>query len=490
MAQQITKLAPGIARVERNGTSHLGIDTNIPAGSFSLRKLANERRQSGMVVRNGTVEPWRAFGFVEHNGSMYVYGDNLSAMELTDELDGDAESQLRFLSELAQAYELIGDRVPRFHMKAVLRLEGGGFLFLPPEIQTAIREHEGADATMAHYEPFNHPDLDPVRGSGFVLAALAYRALTGENPFSGESEEELHARIRSKQLLTPGHRRLELRPEISEFIRAALAGEGDPPGPAQWAPLLREWADASVDRQLTEEQRSEIKAAAEAAERKVDRIFARKESVRRNWRLVAIITAIVVVVGSVPGTIIYNALQPRKTAGFTPEEVVQAFYTSMNSLDHMMMEDAVIEDAGKDYIREVTNLFVISRQRMSVEFTTGFQDARVWRDAGMPELPDDTVPYGVAELRLTAVSSPPEERAFEVTYERWIPDYPDVDIEQITPSSAASRFVGYDVTDRVLMRQDKGDWVIYQITRESMDPIDIDQLRESVGQQPTQQQGE
>jgi hypothetical protein len=483
MAQNVTQTHPGIATVERNEKRYLGINTNIPAGSFSLRKLAAERRQPGLIVRNGETEKWLAYGFVEHGGSMYVYGDLQPARNIDDFLEAPLSEQLRFLSELAGAYAALGKDAPRFHTKAILRLDDGGFLFLPPEIREAIREHEGAEATMERFEPFNHPDQDPVDGAAFVFASLAYRAITGSVPFPGDTEEDLHARIRSRQLIEPRYKRLELRPEISTLLSSALTGASEPLPPQEWSRVLQEWADEGVDRELSAEERAQLSAAAQVAKRKVERTFARKESVRRNWRLAMIITAVVVVVGSIPGTIIYNALQPRQTAGFSPEEVVTAYYLAMNNLDHMIMEDAVVGNAGRDYIREVTNLFVISRQRMSVEFTTGFRDAQAWRDEGMPELTNSEVPYGVANLSLSAVSAPAEERAFEATYERWLPEYPDVDLEDAEQLEAsAARYVGVSVTDRVLLRRDKEDWVIYQIERLSQEPIDLEELRASVGE--------
>ena len=181
---------------------------------------------------------------------------------------------------------------------------------------------------------------------------------------------------------------------------------------------------------------------------------------------------LVVVIGSIPGTIIYNRLQPRSTAGFEPEEVIRTFYTSMNTLDHMTMEDAVVDGAGRDMIREVTNLFVLDRQRMSVEMQSGFVDAQAWRDAGMPALSNNRSPYGVANLTLEALSpASPEELRFLVRYERWMPDY------DAAEQTGTLRYLGFDVADDVFLRLDREDWVMYRIDRVEEERLDLADLR-------------
>lgn len=494
MATQIIDKGPGIITVKREEKRFLGIDTKIPAGSFSLRKLASERRQPGLLVRNGLVEKWRALGFVEHGGSMFIYGDYLDVSRIEPLLDATAEEQLAFLTELAECYRALlqnDHEVPRFHTQTILQIDGGGILLLPPDIRRVVREHEGTAESMRHFEPFNHPDLSPAEGVSFSLAALAYRALTQTEPFVAPGEEELHSRIRGGQTIDANLRRFPLRPEIATALRETLV-DGKRVDPAEWASRFRTWMESGFDREISEQQVAELRVAAEAAQRRTERVFARKESVRRNWRIALIIVVVAVVAGAIPATIIRNALQPRQTAGFAPEQVVTAFYSAIGRLDHSLMEDAVTDGAGSDYVREAINLFVISRQRMSVEMRSGFVDAQEWRDAGMPEPAEAEVPYGVANLSLQELEAPPGERAFEVTFERWFPQYRDSEPE-MTPEEADTlgpQFAGAQVTERTWLRQDDEDWVIYRIEQVSSEPIDVEQLRESVRDEEAREQGE
>ncbi|HKJ84990.1 MAG TPA: hypothetical protein VKA06_02885, partial [Spirochaetia bacterium] len=113
----------------------------------------------------------------------------------------------------------------------------------------------------------------------------------------------------------------------------------------------------------------------------------------------------------------------------------------------------------------------IDRQRMSVEMESGFVDAQEWRDAGMPSLGTNKSPYGVANLELVDLPSPDGERRFEARYERWLPDY------ELAETTGRAGITGLDTVDRVFMRMDDEDWVIYQIDRVRQDPLDVRELR-------------
>jgi hypothetical protein len=216
-------------------------------------------------------------------------------------------------------------------------------------------------------------------------------------------------------------------------------------------------------------------------------------------------------VGTIPATIIYNNLQPAPTAGLPADEVVREFYTSITELDHQTMEGATVDDAAGGMIREVTGIFVFARMRMAVEMQNAFVDPQQWRDEGMPELTDGRNVYGIANLRIEAQRSPnPDEEVFRVHYEKWSPNQgamsdapgggaaganpagdtvgdmatgntggtgtapgtgtegqaqaPTVEVQTPDP-------MGVEITERVFLRQERGNWVIYRIEREEEESL-------------------
>ena len=458
----------GVIRVERDGMTLSGVCTGIKTNSFTIRQLAARKRENGWLVHGRTVEPWKPRGLAEHEGEIYLTGPRISGVPLDRALSDPARDRLQDIRLVADAIATLGEvswDLP-LHTRAFILLEDGGVFVLPPEIIRSIIENSDIAEQVRIRGRFNHPDRAGKENQSFFLASLIYMAITDGMAFEGDSSEELNGRIRSGKPVPARYRRIDVRPEISEVLDAALSSGARFVPPATWAEHLDEWLKSGVARDLTDEKREQLQTEAQSAIERADRSFGRSETVRRNWRRWAIISFVSVAVLLVPATIVRNALQPRATAGFSPQEVVEAFYWSINTLDHMTMEDAVVDGAGKPLVREVTNLFVLDRQRMSVEMRSGFVDARDWDDQGRAELPDGTSPYGLTSLALEPLAAPPDEVAYLVTYERWLPNSSSELDEAPDPL-----FVGFLVADEVRLRKDREDWVIYEMKTVSLDEV-------------------
>jgi hypothetical protein len=481
MGTTIIEDGPGRITIHRDGETYSGFTTGIPTNSFTIRKLAGRSRESGFLVQSNGVFTWKPLGLVEHAGLMYVYGPQAPGIFLDQALSDTTRDRLADVTRIADALTALDERdelPPQIHTQCVVLLDEGGSLVLPADVVRAIREHQDIGEQLRTVERFTHPDRDGTENVGFFLATLTYHVLTDRFPFEAESAEELHSRIRGGKPVDPRFYRHSLNPRVAAALIGTLDGSRYEADASAWAEKLREWAANGVDIELSAEERQKLEQEAQEHVEKLDRAFRRKEFVRKYWKTALLIAAIAAVVGIVPGTIVRNALKPRVTAGFTPAEVVTAFYTSINSLDHMTMEDTVIDGAGRGTIREVMNLFVIDRQRMSVELQSGFVDAQAWRDAGMPVLENGASPYGVANLTIESQPAPEGEQRFTATYERWRPAFADEPPESNTAPSGPG-YAGSMVTDDVRLRLDGEDWVIYSIETLSSEPLDLSQLRGS-----------
>ena len=475
MSQHIQSNSNGTVTIERDGTPFTGISTGIPTNSPTLRKLAGQKRTPATIVRNGSLEQWQLRGFVEHEGTIYVFGPEIDATPLDQVLEDTGRNRLEALSFVASAYATLLDQEIKpgiVHTRSVFLLRDG-VLFMPPDIMQAIREHQNYAERIRTMERFQHPDRSAIDNIGFFLAASAYYIMTGEFAYDGADEEELHARVRTGATVPPQARNIAIETETSEVLFAALTSEKPVASPREWALKLARWGTDGFTEQDDAAETARRKKTAEEAHQRMEKGFRRKEGLRRNGRTALIVAIVAIIVGTIPFTILRNALAPRETAGFSPQEVVSAFYGAFNSLDHMLMEDAVIDDAGRPYIREVTNLFVLDRQRVGVEGRSGFVDAAAWRENGMPSLEPTVSPYGVYNLSLTELEAPSDERWFEASYERWLPDFESAE-------TGGSRIAGLQQTEEVRMRQDGDDWVIYDFELLDSDPIDVNELRDEI----------
>ena len=473
---ELSQLAEGLVRIERQGNEYLGIVTYIPTNTFAVTKLTTQRRDNGYIVRNEEIEEWKPGGFTEYSKRLFLYGPYVEGKTLSELLRGDADAVLPYLSRLARAMRILKEQrdvTPYVHTRGIIFLHDGGILFLPRDIMKSIRDYQSTSDRVEFRELFRHPDVPEEDEPSFALAVAAYRCLTEEYPYAAENEEDLRERMRAGRVERPMYLQPEIREEVSEVLHKALREpQTSLPSLAEWEEHFTDWLASGPYQEVSDEHRVAIQARAEAERATLDKAFRRQEYFRRNWKKLVAITLVAVLVGTIPATIIYNSVQPTATAGLPADDVVRTFYNSITTLDHEAMEGATVEGAGDAMIREVTGVFVFARMRLAVEMSEAFLDPQEWRDQGMPELPEGKNVYGVANLRIEAQRSPnPDEKVFRVRYEKWNPEQPT---EQL-PSGASGETKqvprGTRITERVFLREERGNWLIYRIDRVEEEPI-------------------
>ena len=486
---------------EKDGERLLGIRTGIRANSFALRRLTGGTTRSGYVVKNGEVHEWRSTGFREEDGEVTLLGPLVTGRALLDRIESaepeEREPLLRRIVSLTRDIKALLDHTgfepkktprkavttgptrgaksmvrpdsgpshpyERLHGKAVMLADDGGAFFLPPPLLEILRDNQNIGEQLRLFEYLNHPERSGEDNLCFFVAVLIYRLLSGAYPFEDVDSESVHARMRDTKPLYLRYRLPEVSPALAGLIGEVL----DPTAPEKYdlssfADALEAAGDTGFFVEVGDEERAQLAEQAEIKAKRADTNYRRREAVRKNWRRAAIITVIAVVIGSIPATIISNHLAPRRTAGLPPEEVIEAYYLGMNQLDHDLMEDAIVEDAGRPEINEAMNLFVLSRMRMSAEGQSGMVDPQQWLDADRPELPPTVHLYGVSGLQVSPDFRSDEEAGFVVDYVKWMPDSPNV--EEIDVNTRAES-LAFDRRDRVLLRRDREDWVIYQLDR-------------------------
>jgi hypothetical protein len=176
---------------------------------------------------------------------------------------------------------------------------------------------------------------------------------------------------------------------------------------------------------------------------------------QRHWKTVLIAAAVVAAVGIFSGTILKNILKPRSTRGYTPAQVVETFYRSINSLDHERMQDCVTGRAGKELISQVINVFVISRVSQGYEGRSHLVPADEWERKGRPQLTPPDAVFGITDLAIAEEQSGREPR-FLVSYTRWQPQPED-------EKAAGPGSVGLPAREMVYLRQKNAYWVIDRI---------------------------
>ena len=480
------------APLRREGREVLAIALGTYRKEHVLRMFPDLRSEPGYRVKGQRIEEYRLEGFFNHEGELFLYGPAEAGRMLETVMADRPEEALRYLSRLAAALALLEERgieLERLQTDSVLFLDSGGVLFLPPGVMKRVCELHPISYKLRVFELVNHPDwARAARGStvvrrpspsahlSFSLGALAYRMIVGHYPFEADSEEEVHNQVRHRQLASPALVVPSLRPEVGRFLLRAL-GKETPSVPTlqEWVQTLSTWQREGLYRSLTDTERAELVEQARAQSERAARAYGRRVFWQRRGLTVLIVTAIVVVAGILAGSYLRNLLQPPATRGFSPRQVVEAYLLSMNTLDHAMMEDCTVEGAGKDTIREVINIYVLSRVTQGYEGRSNVIPADEWDRMGRPPLEPPQTVFGVTDLVLRRVRGEPEP-VFEASYTFWTPRPPEEETSEAAArtgqpgaglsgqdTAAGPTMISRDVSERFYLKLHRGDWAIYRI---------------------------
>ena len=466
-----------------NGTEVLGIPTGIRGKNFAITKLSSLKNEKGWIVSDNGITEWKVDGFIVREGEIFLYGAKFSGRSINSILEKNKpKSSLSILTVLVNALSRLNSQLIetfQFQSDSVLMADDGRVLFLPPKLMKNVNSTKPLQYRIKVYDRFNNPSIHGGKNLPFTLGIIAYKLITGEYPFNAETEEELHEKMRSQDLLPPNLIVPELKEDISAFIMKSL-GRDDKSGKysstieipdlLQWQKKLKQWDKGPIYAPINEDKKAEAKQKANIRRARIEKDFKRKVFWQRNWKKITIITLVVIISGAVLGSIMKNVFAPRKTHGFTPIEVVKTFYNSMNTLDSQTISDCVVDKAGKQEVNEVTNLYVISRVSMGYEGKTSIISAVTWDKEGRPKLKPPLSVYGVLNLKIETLR--PEPRPiFLVNYQKWVP----VSQDQNTGNTTAKEdkaYQGFSVTDKLYLKKDRGDWVIFRIERLKREPID------------------
>jgi hypothetical protein len=244
-----------------------------------------------------------------------------------------------------------------------------------------------------------------------------------------------------------------VREEVSAAVMDGLGrGAGSPPPLERWAELLEDWEKEGLRRQLSEERAAELAQQARRSGSVAARAYRRGVFWQRHWRTVLIVAAAAVAVGIFSGTVLRNLLKPRSTSGYSPIQVVQTFYRSINSLDHERMQDCVTGRAGRQLIDQVINVYVIGRVNLGYEGRSLIRSAEEWDRQGRPTVAPPESVFGITDLSIQALEGGPQP-VFRVSYRFWAPD----------PEKGTS---AREARDRVTLRKQGRDWVIFRLEPE------------------------
>jgi hypothetical protein len=440
----------------------LAVSVGSATRGTALTRILALRGSPGWIA-GAAVREWHFEGITEQAGTVYLVGPHVRGTALKEIVTQDHASAIPRMGRIVRGLLRLSQSAAGWfplQSDSLLLTDGGELLVLPPAVDRELRDLRPFEDNRETFECLNHPDLSGEARTVFAVAVALYRILTGRFPFRGEDPEELHSQARSLEIQPPAVVVPGLDSEASELVMSGLKrGRRPAVTLTQIAEALDAWQTRQILHPPSAEEKKTALAAAASREASATKSFRRRRFWQRNWRVAAVVAVAAIAAGALAGTVLKNVLAPRVTRGYAPDKVVQAFYTSMNTLGHATMQACVVGGAGGGEINEAMTLYVTSRVTMGYEGRSSIVSAADWDKAGRKPLVPPAVLYGVTGLSLMQEQGLPAP-VYLVKYEKWNPaPRPDADLS----SSAPPLSEGHAVTDRVWMKQDHGDWVIYRI---------------------------
>jgi len=442
----------GAAFLENETDKYLAINSGLKSRSFIGVDTSKLKSLPGLIIYNDDIKNWNLEGVTEIDSKMFYYGPYIKGKTLAE-----LEMTPQILNELTSALYLIKDRkfpVHQFSLSSVFRTDDGKILFFPPHLMDFLNTHRLRKDSMKMIYPWNNPSLGGNSARAFTIATLAYKSITGEEPFPGTDEDEIEKCIGKKNYKSPLMSQPELKEKIVTLIDDSFEGKGDL---SRWREVLEDWLiDGCLNKEINDFEKQKIIDNQNKIENKrvKKNVLSRFFESNRNKILAAVAT--LVVLGAIIQAPLSKALAPPETLGMTQKEVVAFYYESIKALDTEALEDCIVKKAGKGDINEVSTIYVTSKVRTSYEGSSGIIDPEQWILDGMnPVIPGVQI-WGIAKLKIKQISTD----TFQATYEKWSPA-PVEDIDDNTPQMPK----GHLITDIIHVSLIKEAWKIDELKR-------------------------
>jgi hypothetical protein len=465
----------------------LGFNTGLNARSFAQARLDSFLSEQGLIVfPDGKVETWKPDGLAEVSGSMVIYGPAFSG-EWLDTIVDDKARRDEALNALAcwtdavlslESWQREGRQTESLQARhwpcaaLIVTAEGVGYpqgtvFFVPENLCLRCIKAAGEEGWLQLVEQYAHPDLSGLESAAFCASAMLYRVFSGIKCFAAQDDETLHQDMREGNFLPIRLAAISLNEDVADSIQQSLSQKK---GDAMGGNLLRQLqegikiatqppAASSFFRLISDEERHELeKEKTQFQKRKKLSVNVRRFA-RQNTALILGISAALLLALGLGYSIAKSRAALPNTAGMDSLQVIEAYYSAFNELDHQAMEAIVARGAGKNDVNLVTNFFIITKVRQAYEHSWNhFVPAREWRESGSPEL--EIPVFGITDLQIRHLSGSEdsEEVRCLAGYTLWLP-WSEAEDEQ-----EESGPVGTHYSIELRLARIKGNWRIVEIT--------------------------
>lgn len=362
------------------------ISSALSAEDFARTRMAAMVGGAGLVAdtRAGTLSGWRLSGTeLGEDGRVWFTGELFEAESLADALgSGDSawagEAALTAVRALSLAVDG-GVPVGDVGGSGILVGRGGMAAFLPPALASQCARNDRSRSA-AGWGRFVYAGLAPDEQPLFTRAVVAYRALSGEFPFTAARDEERQADVYDGNFVPVSLMVGGLDPALSSAIDAGLSVRAD-------------LSDRSEERWRGDGARTARRRAALAPARAFDvESFARaldsvssggavrspslgsfvrrnarrvavRRFLRRNGRRIAALAAAAALAAWGVSSLLETRGNLATSAGLTAEETTRLMYSLVHASDVPDLSEIAVGGEMEGLVESAAGFLVASRER-------------------------------------------------------------------------------------------------------------------------------
>jgi hypothetical protein len=455
-------------RVEADAEVHLGIRIGNGAARSASQLAGLVHEKNLLVDAGGTSGEWQAAGMAIHQDELLIYGpwlEGVVPLEALAELPAPTALPL-LLDCLSAARKLEQQRLHEtgLFLEAWFCLADRKILVLAPKLQKLMLSLLRVENRVTTHSALQRPGMDPATRMSFGFSVLAFRLMTGSYPFEDIGNPDMLAASKLHGVMrTPRCLDLSAPDAVEAHYQEVFRQGRRSVGLDETMAAIQAWHRAAPAGSAG----GPPEEAAEKRYAKRQEYLRRRLFLRRNsWKfaMAAVGIGLAAIIG---GTALSNILRPLRTVGMSPEQVVQAYYGSVNSLDVELLKDT-----GKDMISLVDNLFIFSQIRFGTERRNVRMPVDQWLAQGSPALEPDLILFGVGGLTVLPSLEPAdqgESRHFLASYDLYTSAAKDTGSQSFRPTRLLAT-IAHRQERLTLKLGSRQTWQIVKIERRETGP--------------------
>lgn len=412
---KIEKEMGNIAVLSDDNKRYLALATGLNNRALAGTNFSELRKEPALLSNGESATEIHFEHMVEIKEKIYIYADYLSLTPLTDILFAHEERVISLVSRSVTLFKEAHSRgieIEAFSSALLFLSDNNELFMLPPSIVNFLNHRDNARHQEVVSDVYLHPDLEGDEGLRFSIGVLLYRSFTGVFPFTGDQPEHIRDKMRTQKKLKAQVYNPKLTAEFSDCITELLKAKSStelneiPQKLNEIKNIYRELRDD----ELEEEQKKNSSLIENFIKGYKRKLFLLK------YRTAIVISSLVFLIFlSIAIPMIQQALAPPLTAGYSQEEVLDAYFSSLNELDTKLLEDTTANHVRPNEREHMIHVFVASRVLSEREKRKVVLTPEEWLDLKEEERPGHQA-FGTRNTDIIRSG----ENSFLISYEKWI----------------------------------------------------------------------